>query len=526
MRLPDDIKKQFENANIESNPQVNEAVLNELLQYLDDRDKVGEPALWRIAMKSKIKKIAVAAVLMASLLCCLYVVSEKSTKSVYALEETAEALHSVQTLHLKDFKPGERDPKEFWVICDKTGHIQQIRGHIPIWDSPDDGEKEFVWNDCKASIWIKKKAILITIKDETVQHQLLSMLINIDPKQAVNRLLNDAKKNRINLTIRQPKSIGEPIIVKADFPTGSKEFPESREVLTVNSQTKLVERIERYTGNGTEYQLVGVEEISNYNEPINEQVFDLASIIPAGVTVIDQTRMEIGLDQGTMSKEEIAGEVARQFFEALITNDYVKAGRLAEGLPETKLREAFGNKTFLKILSMQPARPHPNPDTGGLIVPSVVEVDVNGIRTTETWGRLGVRPVHGQPNRWTIFGGMGSESVPAQTKASAATRQGRELTDTEKTEQIQVKQATESLFKACSDADWDTFAELFAGGYPDDRTKAILNSLRASVIGEPFKKEGSELWYVPYRIEGEGRTRELRISFDQEKNRYIVRGGL
>ncbi len=70
MRPADEIKRQIRNAGVESNRQVNRAVLNELLNELDATGKEG-PArdkknLWRIIMKNKIANLAVAAVVIAA----------------------------------------------------------------------------------------------------------------------------------------------------------------------------------------------------------------------------------------------------------------------------------------------------------------------------------------------------------------------------------------------------------------------------------------------------------------------------
>ncbi len=121
---------------------------------------------------------------------------------------------------------------------------------------------------------------------------------------------------------------------------------------------------------------------------------------------IDQTIQEVGLAQGKLSDEEIAVEVVRQFFEALIAGDYAKAGKLLEGIPSDKMQQMFGQIKFLRIVSIGPVAPHPIPETKGLVVPCTVEVEKDGEISQWKLERLGVRQVYNQPGRWTIFGGI------------------------------------------------------------------------------------------------------------------------
>ena len=67
MRPTENIKRFIRNARIKTNPDVNEAVLKSLLSELDKtKDEFSiflQPSVWRIIMKSKITKLAAAAVL-------------------------------------------------------------------------------------------------------------------------------------------------------------------------------------------------------------------------------------------------------------------------------------------------------------------------------------------------------------------------------------------------------------------------------------------------------------------------------
>ena len=153
-----------------------------------------------------------------------------------------------------------------------------------------------------------------------------------------------------------------------------------------------------------EYQYLGRMEFHDYNRGIDPEMFTLDDKVPADTARVDQTTQEVGLTQGELSNEEIAAEVARQFLEALIDNDYAKAGTLIGGAPADWVKQQpFGETKVLRIVSIGSARPHPNPQTGGVIVPCVVEIEEDGKVSEWKLDQLGVRPVYNQAGRWMIF---------------------------------------------------------------------------------------------------------------------------
>ena len=103
------------------------------------------------------------------------------------------------------------------------------------------------------------------------------------------------------------------------------------------------------------------------------------------------------------------------------------------------------------------------------------------------------------------------------------------LTDTEKDEQPMVKEVVRKLFQACVNKDWDEFSKLWPGLSLNKMQKSLLGGLEIIHIGEPFKKDDSATWYVPYQIKlklGEGKKRNLRVRYDETTKRFIACGGL
>jgi len=359
--------------------------------------------LWRKIMKSRITKLATAAaIIVIAALSITFL--EKSATPAYAIEQTIEANHSVRYIHIKDFKVNEDEPKEFWFEFDEQGQVKNVRAYMPEWDSPSDGAKVTIWQQGKATVWFKKKKALLTIRDKRVAQQVLKMTQELDPKLAFERLREREKRGWVKIEIKEPSNKTESITVTVTYLPES-PTPGKRAVLFVDQATRLVTAIETYQLKEDDYQYLGVMEFYDYNQRIEPEMFTLDNL-PVDIMRIDQTTQEVGLVQGALSNEEIAVEVARQFFEALITKDYDKAGKLLEGIPGGRMQQMFGNIKVLRIISIGSAAPHPIPETQGLVVPCTVEIEKDGNISEWRLDRLGVRQVFNQPGRWTIFGGI------------------------------------------------------------------------------------------------------------------------
>jgi len=359
----------------------------------------------RIIMKSPITKLVAAAVIIIAVVLSINLL-DKSIPSAYGLDQTIKANHTVRYLHIKDFSSEHKgEPKEFWFECDELGKIENARIHMPEWDSPDDGAKAIVWNKNKVQVYLKRKNILFIYTDKTVADRMLKKVESCDPRLAVERLYEQETASTIKIEIDEPSDKSKPIVVTATYLHESSS-PQRRKVLFVDQATKLVTAVEFYQLKYGEYQYTGAQEYYDYNQRIEAKMFTLDDEVPADVMRIDQTIQEVGLVQGDLTDEEIAVEVARQFFEALIAQDYAQAGKLMEGIQADRMRQELGHIKFVRIISIGPAGPHPNPKTGGLVVPCTVEIVKDGQITEWKPECLGVRQVLNQPDRWTIFGGI------------------------------------------------------------------------------------------------------------------------
>ena len=358
----------------------------------------------RIIMASTITKIAAAAVIIAAV-ALSFSVWDKTTPTAYALGQTIEANHTVRSLYVRDFKPGEDEPKEFWLQFDDRGQVQNVRVYMPEWESPADGAKTIIWQEGKATVWFEKKNTLLTVRDERLAQQMLRLAQQADPRLAMERLYEQEQQGKVKVEIDEPSNSTESIAVTATYaPEGSRAG--RRIVLSVDQATKLVTAMEVYLLKDNEYQHVGRTEFHDYNQTIDPGMFTLDDEIPADTMRVDQTTQEVGLAQGNLSDEEVAVEVARRFFTALMAEDYAAAGQFLEGVPAEKMREMYSPMKVIRIISIGPAGPHAVPETKGLAVPCTVEIQKDGQTSEWKLDGVGVREVFNQPGRWTIFGGI------------------------------------------------------------------------------------------------------------------------
>jgi len=358
----------------------------------------GEQKRWRIIMKSNITKLAAAAVIILAVVFS-FTIFDKSMPTAYAFEQTVQASHSVQYLHIRAITLSHEDqPVEFWIEFTQDGQPKNMRLNLPDWMAPSVGQREVIWKGNKKQEWLREKNILTTAEDEASAAQVLKMIENLDPKLAVTRLQEKQEQGKVELEINEPADKTEPIIVTA---TSTKEDDSSfqRTVLYIDQATRLVNTIELYKLRNGEYENMKTLEFYDYNQPIDAEMFMFKNVSNDAEHI---DLMTIGLAQGNLSDEEIAVEVVRQFFEALIAGDYDKASKLFPGVPADEIKEMFGGINIIRIVSM--GKPILNSETNHLRVPFEVEVEMEG--KISLWKKQGpsVQHLAGQPDRWAIGG--------------------------------------------------------------------------------------------------------------------------
>lgn len=320
---------------------------------------------------------------------------DQSTQFAYALEQTIEANREIRYCHIR-IDPHGNGLSEAWAQFNEDGELLLLRMTFP---NTMDGPKQVVWQDGKAEVWFEAKQSVGIFHDPKMIAHFRDMLALFDPKVAIEKLSAAEVEGLVTIETREPATAGDPIFMVVTF----RDNPSRREIYHVNAETKLVQQIEKCELKGDTYVAVSRHEYLDYNRPIDPAVFVLTP--PADVIRVDRTTQEIGLAKGDLSDEEISVKVVREFFEALIAKDYAKAGRLLGGMPEAKMEECFGKIIVVRIISIGQPTPQPISGVGGTRVPCTVEVEVDG-KLHEWEKNAAVRPVHGQPDRWNIHGGI------------------------------------------------------------------------------------------------------------------------
>jgi hypothetical protein len=415
MRPADDIRKMIENWNDTTSAQMDERVLADVGRALEQSQTQAAPAkppLRRILMKNPMTRVAAAALFVGgvSLLVGLMI---QTTPPAYGVGQTVEANNHLRSLRMATSSAGYDEPKEYWLQCDALGQIQKARWHMPAWDAPEDGAKEVVWKDGKIQIWFqgtdRRRPCLATYTQREAPVWLLNFARKSDPRFSIAQLKKEQAGGKVELEIQEATGATQPIIVTATYPPGDASSSR-RLVLHVDPTTKLVASIETSTWADGKYSLQYRQQFSNYNVPIDPATFDLDGLVPAEVQRIDgDAANNSGLPQGTLSDDEIAVKVVRQFFEALMAQDYETAGQLYCGTPAEELKQGyFGKMRIIRIVAIDKPTPHPIPEIGGLRVPCKVEIEQDGAKSVwEPYGPF-VRTIHKQSEdpRWEIHGGL------------------------------------------------------------------------------------------------------------------------
>jgi hypothetical protein len=271
MRLTDNIKKSFKELHVPTSAKLDEQINAEISIALVKAKNIKSadllPNIWRIIMKSKMTKLAAAAVIIVIAVLSLTIWDT----SAYALEQTIKAYEGLRYVHIKDFKEGEREPREFWIELDKQEQVKRFRISIPAW-AEREGPMVGVWSEGKLQIHSKKYNVIETKPAETLGLEILKVIKEFDPISVVKELRQLEAEGKAQITTSEPPSKSDPIVITAKLHLQNDKAGQM--VLFVDQSTKLVTRIIlpiNDSGDGYQHSL----EFSDYNVALDERVFML-----------------------------------------------------------------------------------------------------------------------------------------------------------------------------------------------------------------------------------------------------------
>ncbi|MFA5863426.1 MAG: hypothetical protein WC975_01925 [Phycisphaerae bacterium] len=359
----------------------------------------------RFIMKNSWTKFATAAaaLIIAAVLFVTFV--DKTSTPAYAIEQTIAASHSVRYLHIKAqiIASPNQGNAQVWLHFAETGELFRCRLEMSK-GSPN----VIVYHDNVTDFWHEKKKMLMTFKNQAFAADAVKAMQEMDPKLSVQNLKNLQSEGKVKIEIQEFSNKSDPVILTATYLPGS-PTPDRRLVLYIDQETKLVAKMDRYTLIKDEYVLQKQLEFLEYNKPIDDKMFVLD--VPPDTIRYDQTKPEVGLAQGTLTQEKIVVKVAREFFEALIAKDYVRASKVFAGAqPEflEKMLNREGPFHLMRIISIGKPVDCPSKDKeeGKLFrVPCVLEIEKDGVKSNWSSSPI-IGQIHEQPDRWTITGGI------------------------------------------------------------------------------------------------------------------------
>ncbi len=261
-----------------------------------------------------------------------------------------------------------------------------------------DGPKVAILTADKVEIWFKAKKTHVFVTEKNALAQMTQLQKQIDPRTLFDTLQTMKQKGEVEIDTQEPKQQGDPILL-----TVTDKHVNKRVVVAVDPSTKLVERATLFVQQDGDWKQMGVIECFDYNQDIDPAVFQLE--VPNDVTLIDQINNPVGMEVGDLTNDEIATKVVKEFFEALIAEDYGKAGILLEGTPADKMKEMLGRFKFLRIVEIGKPLAGKHPDPAAVQVPAKIEWQANGQQEIHEFTPY-VRPVYGHPDRRVICGGI------------------------------------------------------------------------------------------------------------------------
>jgi hypothetical protein len=400
MNRADDLEKRIKRIRVTTTDALDRRILADARAGLENprstRPDARRSGVWRTMMRSHWMKLAAGFLLVLVATLGVLVLLGPTAPAAYALEQTLEANQALRYIHIRIEPNVKGRMSEAWAQFDEGGKLLRLRMIFP---TTEDGAKEVLWQEDKAEVWFKTKGHAVVVQEKAMLQRMPEMLKAFDPRVATEELHQAQASGKVQIETRDPSAEGEPITLVVSF-TDSRD---RRSLFRINPQTKLVEQheIQRFTDG--KWESLARHEYLEYNQEVPPGTFALD--IPPDVTRIDQTTQKIGLAKGDLTDEQIAAKVAREFFEALIAEDYGRAGALYEGIPASKMEQTFGKIEFLRILSVGDPTPHPDVRTRFLQVPCEVELRVGGETHVKTFTPA-IRAVYNQPDRWGIGGGI------------------------------------------------------------------------------------------------------------------------
>ncbi|MHC4743009.1 MAG: hypothetical protein ACYS8Z_13925 [Planctomycetota bacterium] len=349
-------------------------------------------------MNSYMTKFAVAAAAIA--ICVILLLPD-----AYALDDSIEAHNSIRWLrinHTAVFSENASERREVLLGCDERGQITSMRFELS-GSNGIMGPLTVIQKSGRSEAWLSKHNLHVVGYGSATEAVFSYNVYELDPMFLLRRLTEQHAGGEAVVHIDEPEEKEAPIVITVTYPKGSRS-ENWEKVIYVDQTTNLVRRIEKFERSDSENPYKETLEFSDYNKEIDPGKFTLDGEVSADAKVVDMSGVQIGMFQGDMTDEEIATKLTKAFFEAVIAEDFDRAGRLYLGAPGSLIANAFKGVNAVKILSVGDPHITSNPDS---------EMMVSSCKVlTEVWSdfyeidaeAVNVLRVAEAPNSWLICG--------------------------------------------------------------------------------------------------------------------------
>jgi len=408
MRSKKTIEKLIHTLHDTTTPEMDRNILTDVAKAMNNKKtpSAHPPNAWRIIMKSRITKLAAAAVIIVAILLSITLL-DKSVTQAYAIDQTIQACKNMRFIYFEYYTPSHRKMKEAWLEYDDRGQIKNVRVN---WHWGGGKEAVQIWKQGKTQNWTKHSKKLLLFDDKIFTGKVVGFAQRYDPARAIETIQEMEKEGKVKIKIDEPSNKTCPIILTAIWEPNTfiyeRYWPQMKEVFSIDQSTKLVKAIETYELEDGQYLDQGAWEYPDYNKAFDSKIFSLEDELPADVEIIDMMALDIGLEQGDMTNEQIAIKLVREFFKALIAKDYKAAIKLfyhESATEEDDIRKVLENSHVLRIISIDKTFPPPPHPTRGLLgVSCILEIEKDGQVVRWEPNDVFVGRVIGHPNRWTV----------------------------------------------------------------------------------------------------------------------------
>jgi outer membrane lipoprotein-sorting protein len=550
MRPAENIKKLIQSASIKTNPKVNKAVLNSLFDELDKSREANsailQPNIWRIIMRSRITKLATAAVIIAAITIIATVwnktvpavIPTASASAVQVLTDAAKAVEDVRSIHIK--------ARMRTLPADNFGMIGLEYDFVPIemWKKVDDAGivRWRVEKPGRVIATNENSTIMFMKPNEAVKEEPCPIgsfdtwyapLMNVDElidnalKTTMNRandqlcMHNEVVKNGTELVI-EIESTAQGDYTNDYLKNKYISDSDNKKVYHFDAETKLLKGFEVYVHTDKEDVLVFEVTDIEYNPQIDNSLFTLE--LPQDVIWYEKPKV---LPDNEKYQQMTPKQAAEAFFKACADRNWDEVLKFwSASRVDERLKEYLGG---LEIISIG------EPFKSGLYPGWFVPYE---IKLPQTASEFHMRLSNANSaKRFVITGMCDSKLQPVREMKWTNEPNVPANNDT------YVKMSPEDVVKAFNTAfskeDWDEMRKFM----PDFEVDGLRHDIEiwkkqsefkegqpfCEVAGEAFWSAEHSAYFVKCRqFFGEGQVKKMNLAVrnDNPAKRWVVDGGI